>query len=701
MVDTVPPWLAVARKYLGEEEIPGPRSNPTILHFIVNISTAFPDQSNYASNYKNDDTAWCGVFAANAMAEVGIRPVYDPKDDLKSWMWADAWMGFGVASAPRVGAILCFGGHVALLNRIIDADTFEVIGGNQSSPQGGAVTLSKRPGSSVRAIRWPAETGSVAQALPVTTERPLIKINDNGPFVSELQRLLGVDVDGEFGPITATAVRAFQASHGLEIDGEVGPQTWAALLGTGSTTKPAVAAGVLTPELIAQITSLAGASELARYHWNDRGVAPIGYIKGMAVTFAKVYLDLKAGGSAARVMAELPTGDTEHDALAWYGVTNISAGVSSLRALFSLLIGLGMRESSGKYYEGRDRSANNVESDTAEAGLFQQSWDSHTASPELSRLLAAYTAKPEGFLSIFAEGANGSSDSVGDGDGLRFQLLCKAAPAFAVECAAVGLRVLRKHWGPINRREAEMRPEADALLLKVQAAVDAATVLSPPIDGEILPPLKVDDDLLKIIITIILSEENTAMDANLRALLIQALTSPTQDPNIRARLLEALGEKAPPPPPPVLGPMGGGLDFGKLLPILMPLLQKPEVQRLLPELLPLIPQLIAAFTGQAVPQLPPPVVQPPPPAPTTTTTPPDTTPAVQRPSVLTSFAAMAAAIGGMLTGHVGTPFGMGMNPTDVGTASVVVPALSAVFGMMGGWQGILRLGMKVITMLPK
>ena len=53
----------------------------------------------------------------------------------------------------------------------------------------------------------------------------------------------------------------------------------------------------------------------------------------------------------------------------------------------SLLLGLGMRESSGNYSEGRDMSASNVTGDTAEAGLFQQSWNSHSASPHIAQLL--------------------------------------------------------------------------------------------------------------------------------------------------------------------------------------------------------------------------------------------------------------------------------------------------------------------------
>jgi murein DD-endopeptidase MepM/ murein hydrolase activator NlpD len=47
--------------------------------------------------------------------------------------------------------------------------------------------------------------------------------------VRELQQRLGVAVDGDFGPITLSAVRAFQATHGLVVDGIVGPATRAAL----------------------------------------------------------------------------------------------------------------------------------------------------------------------------------------------------------------------------------------------------------------------------------------------------------------------------------------------------------------------------------------------------------------------------------------------------------------------------------------
>lgn len=240
----------------------------------------------------------------------------------------------------------------------------------------------------------------------------------------------------------------------------------------------------LTQKTIDSITVMAGKSDLARYRWRDRDVAPIGYIKGMAVCFGLMLTKLRADDSAAKAMVRVVDGpgdvfDHYQDILERAGMRTAGApDADRLRYLFVILAGLGMRESSGRYCCGRDTTAQiPPSSDTVEAGLFQQSWDSRRTSPELPKLLAAYSASPkEGFLSIFREGVTvkaGDLDNTGSGDGAKFQQIAKTCPLFAVEAAAIALRTLYPHWGPIVRREVEIRSEANDLFKSVQNIVDA------------------------------------------------------------------------------------------------------------------------------------------------------------------------------------------------------------------------------------
>lgn len=64
---------------------------------------------------------------------------------------------------------------------------------------------------------------------------PIVRRGDKIFPVRSLQHLLRarnhpVAVDGNFGPNTESAVRAFQQSKGLAADGIVGPQTWSKLV---------------------------------------------------------------------------------------------------------------------------------------------------------------------------------------------------------------------------------------------------------------------------------------------------------------------------------------------------------------------------------------------------------------------------------------------------------------------------------------
>jgi len=236
-------------------------------------------------------------------------------------------------------------------------------------------------------------------------------------------------------------------------------------------------------ETFDKILQIAEKSAITSYKWKDRRVAPLGYIKGMAVVYARVYCKLKAGDTAAQEMSKANTGNSNKDVLAHYeqdfqnlSMSNKSDGVDTLRHLFVLLIGLGMRESAGYYWEGRDRSADNVTEETAEAGLFQTSYNARKANSLLPQIFKQYLANQSGFVEVFKEGVPSakpaSLENFGSGNGEKFQGLSKSCPAFAAEFAAVGLRNIRKHWGPVNRKEVEIRPECDKMLLEVQETVD-------------------------------------------------------------------------------------------------------------------------------------------------------------------------------------------------------------------------------------
>lgn len=234
------------------------------------------------------------------------------------------------------------------------------------------------------------------------------------------------------------------------------------------------------------IIAIADGSAIAHYHWHDRGLAPPAYVRGMALAFAQTYRRLKAGHPAAVEMAKANTHNDTRDALSWYnsnfaaiGMVNDHAGADTLRHLFVLMLAVGMRESGGKHCCGRDRTASNTSADTAEAGLFQTSYNAHTCHPTFDRVMNEFLdGDVDGYGSVFAHGvscAQSDWSNFGIGRGADFQMLCKEQPAFAAETCAITLRNLggqHGHYGTVRRKEAELRNQADDLFRAVQAHLD-------------------------------------------------------------------------------------------------------------------------------------------------------------------------------------------------------------------------------------
>lgn len=57
----------------------------------------------------------------------------------------------------------------------------------------------------------------------------ILKRGLKGAPVKRLQEKLGITADGDFGPGTERAVRAFQEANGLTVDGIAGPDTFSAM----------------------------------------------------------------------------------------------------------------------------------------------------------------------------------------------------------------------------------------------------------------------------------------------------------------------------------------------------------------------------------------------------------------------------------------------------------------------------------------
>jgi len=428
---SIPKQLEVMRSLIGTQWSSGPPSS-TILAWEELIATTYPEMASYIRSAERSYIAWCGLTVAYCMTVAGIKPEFGDTD-VRRFLWARAWLGFGAAvDTPQPGDVMIFD-----------------FGGGDSH-----VTLYNAAGD---ASHYECLGGNQSHQVKTSLYAKSQCIGIRRPPQS--------------------------AQIGTEPD------------------KPATPFVPLDQRTIDAITTAAGASDLVSYSWNGRGRAPIGYLKGMAVTFGMALRKLAARDSAALAMVRVVDGpgdvfDHYEDILKSKDIVTLDAPEADrLRALWVILTGLGMRESSGNYSEGRDMSASNTSADTAEAGLFQQSWGSRKASPEIPKLLTAYQAdKYPGFLEVFREGVRDkASDNYGDGDGALFQRIAKIKPAFAVEAAAIGLRTLYTEWGPIIRREAEIIHEADALFRQVQEIVGAApTIPATPQRPEPMPDPVID-----------------------------------------------------------------------------------------------------------------------------------------------------------------------------------------------------------------
>ena len=89
-------------------------------------------------------------------------------------------------------------------------------------------------------VTAPARASSTASAL-FQFSGAAVGQGSTGPVVRVVQAALGIGVDGQFGPGTASAVSDFRTAHGLSTGTSVDPATWRALLIAATASLPAPA----------------------------------------------------------------------------------------------------------------------------------------------------------------------------------------------------------------------------------------------------------------------------------------------------------------------------------------------------------------------------------------------------------------------------------------------------------------------------
>jgi peptidoglycan hydrolase-like protein with peptidoglycan-binding domain len=124
-----------------------------------------------------------------------------------------------------------------------------------TAPKVATIDLTPEPSEEPAVTTTPLATTSTPLVIP-----PTIRQGSTGETVKKWQRIIKVNDDGIFGPITKTATLAFQVSRKLDADGIVGPKTW-----TSALTAPplALTAPKVEPEPDPQIPVGAQTSEPA------------------------------------------------------------------------------------------------------------------------------------------------------------------------------------------------------------------------------------------------------------------------------------------------------------------------------------------------------------------------------------------------------------------------------------------------------
>ena len=139
VVVTPPPWMSIAKGYIGTHEGNGLVNNPTVMRFFV--------EAGHAEIRNDHTTPWCAAFVGAVLHEAHLPTT--------GTLWALDYAKYGQKlSGPVVGAIGTKtrngGGHVFFVAGF-DAQFVYALGGNQNDQ----VCIEKIARSVIHSYSWP------------------------------------------------------------------------------------------------------------------------------------------------------------------------------------------------------------------------------------------------------------------------------------------------------------------------------------------------------------------------------------------------------------------------------------------------------------------------------------------------------------------------------------------------------------------
>ena len=194
---------------------------------------------------------WCAIYVSDVYWKaVGESRFTEMACDAMIQKFQNLGL-YSVSGRPNVGDVIFYdwdsngtSDHVGIVTEVADG-AYIVIEGNKSDavayrtiypsyPYIKGFGFASRLDEEKPTESAPSSTvgQQMADKIVARSWWPMLKLYSKGEWVVVLQSLLNakknakLDVDGDFGVLTYSAVNKFQNANGLERDGIVGPKTW-------------------------------------------------------------------------------------------------------------------------------------------------------------------------------------------------------------------------------------------------------------------------------------------------------------------------------------------------------------------------------------------------------------------------------------------------------------------------------------------